>query len=328
MTDRLSGLLMIGLLGEKLSKAEKEAISLCPPAGFILFGRNCTEPVTAAALIDEIRQLYTQLKQLPPLIAIDQEGGPVRRLRHGFPFFPGAAELGESGSVAQSEDTARRLGLALKNLGINCNLAPVADLYPAGSQVLAGRCFASRAELAAPLVAAFVKGLQASGLAACVKHFPGHGTVRDDSHLALPESNVELSALKEHLEPFRAAIAAGVEMVMAAHLLFPVIDERAVPFSAFFLREVLRRRLGFDGVVISDDFDMAAVAGKQPAAAMAEAIRAGLDLCLWGRNLKPVADPAPLMIAFRRQLQALNQSRLADKIARVEDLRRRLGDGS
>lgn len=326
MIDRLSGLLLIGILGEKLSEEEKEAIRLYPPAGFILFGRNCAAPAKAAALIAEIRQLYGQLKLLPPLISIDQEGGPVRRLRHGFPAFPGAAELGEAGSPSQTKDTARKLAEALKKLGVNCNLAPVADLYPAGSRVLAGRCFGSSPESAGPLVAAFVRGLQAVGVAACVKHFPGHGAVSDDSHLKLPQNDFSLAELESHLAPFKDAIGAKVEMVMAAHLLFPGIDPQPVTFSSFFLEELLRRRLGFKGVVVSDDFDMAAVAGRPPAIAMAEALLAGLDLCLWGRNLKPVEDPAPIMESLRNRLAVLDQVQLAAKIDRVESLRRRLGD--
>ncbi|MEA3333176.1 MAG: glycoside hydrolase family 3 N-terminal domain-containing protein, partial [Pseudomonadota bacterium] len=265
---------------------------------------------------------------LPLIVAIDQEGGPVVRLKAGFPVFPGAAILGAAANLEKTRTTAQALAKALLEIGINCNLAPVADLFQASSRVLRDRCFGADPELVADQVKAYIEGLQCSGIAACVKHFPGHGTVVEDSHKMLPVSHLERSNLAPHLIPFAAAIAADVKIMMAAHLKFPVIDSRSVPFSPFFLNEIARLELGFSGLMISDDLDMAAVAGRPLAQVMVEGVKAGLDMALWGRNLKPVADPKPVMADFCQNMQncGLSKELLQDKIERIRLLRSSLLD--
>lgn len=316
-------LLMVGIIGEELSAFEQAAFKRYPPGGVILFARNCLNPDKTRLLVAKLQEISLAVSGLPLVVAIDQEGGRVRRLRAGFPDFLGAAALGAENDLAKTRSTAVGLARALLDIGINCNLAPVADLYKKGSQVLSGRCFGTDSDLVARQVATCIEGLQETGLAACVKHFPGHGTVIDDSHKKLPVSQLQREELKPHLEPFIRAVDVGVKLMMAAHLRFPQIDSHSVPFSALFLREIVRLELGFNGVLLSDDLDMAAVADRPLAEVMAAGLKAGLDMALWGRNLMPVIDPAPVCADFCRQMRAHfpDSEYLQVKIDRVRRLR-------
>jgi beta-N-acetylhexosaminidase len=286
-------LVMMGVEGVSLTPAEREVLAETPPGGIILFGRNCPSALACADLVAEIQGL-NHSGAPPVLIAIDQEFGPVCRLRDGMPAFPGAAELGEKGELSTTEMTAWHIGQCLSDYGINLNLAPVADLACPGSLVLADRCFAAEPSTVASQACAYIRGLQQSGLAACAKHFPGHGSVTDDSHAMLPVSSLTLDDLaSSHLLPFAAAVNAGVKIIMTAHLLFPEVDPSwPVTLSSLFLNHILRKQLGFDGVILSDDLDMAAMSsGDDVAMVMFQGLKAGLDMVLWGRNLKKGDDP-------------------------------------
>lgn len=324
MTDQdFSQFLVIGVAGEELSDFERSAFTRYPPGGVILFARNCVDPEKTGTLILELQELSLKASGLPLIIAVDQEGGPVTRLQAGFPQFSGAAALGAENHFEHTREIARALASALFSVGINCNLAPVADLYRAPSRVLHNRCFGSDPQLVAEHVRAFVEGLQNGGVMACVKHFPGHGCVVEDSHKQLPVSDLLRPDLEIHLIPFRAAIDAGVRLMMAAHIKFSAIDSRSVPFSPLFLTDIARIELGFDGVMLSDDLDMGAVADRPLAQVMVAGLKAGLDMALWGRNMRPVADPAPLIADFCRQmtLSFLDIEVLRPKIERVRRLR-------
>ncbi|MBN2332926.1 MAG: beta-N-acetylhexosaminidase [Deltaproteobacteria bacterium] len=322
----ITQLVMMGIEGTSLTPAEREVLSSAPPGGIILFSRNCPTVEACKLLVGEIQELAARHGAAPLLIAIDQECGPVCRLREGFPEFPGAALLGEKNELADTASTAWKIGGCLKDLGVNLNLAPVADLACSGSAVLAGRCFAADPGQVAAQVAAYIRGLQGSGIAACAKHFPGHGSVPGDSHTLLPTSDLSLESLQaSHLQPFFAAIEANVKVIMTAHLQFTAIDPRwPVTFSRFFLNDLLRRRLGFSGVILSDDLDMAAVAGDDLAATMVQGLSAGLDLVLWGRNMKKGDDPRRVFARLTASAAAMDeeqQKQLAEARARVAALR-------
>ena len=321
--EKISQLLMVGVIGESLSEFERSALKHYPPGGVILFTRNCLDPQNTKNLIAELQEISIKASGLPLIVAIDQEGGPVARLKTGFPGFPGAAILGAEADLGKTQGTAQALAEALLEIGINCNLAPVADLFKVESRVLRDRCFGADPKLVAGQVKAYIEGLQSRGLAACVKHFPGHGTVVEDSHKMLPVSHLERSELALHLIPFAAAIDADVKIMMAAHLKFSAIDSRSVPFSPLFLDEIARHELGFSGLMLSDDLDMAAVAGRPLSQVMVEGVQAGLDMALWGRNLNPVADPEPVMAEFCQDLQTcgLSKDLLQAKMKRIRILR-------
>ncbi|MBN2231695.1 MAG: beta-N-acetylhexosaminidase [Deltaproteobacteria bacterium] len=326
--------LIMGVEGPELTAAEHEVWASDPPAGVILFARNCPSRAAVTELLAALRETGRYdagAAGRPLVVAVDQEFGPVNRLREFSPPFPGAAELGAAADVHHTAAAAAAVGHWLAELGVNLNLAPVADLGAPGSTVLGGRCFGADPRSVARHVAAYVRGLQGAGVAAAAKHFPGHGAVIADSHRELPVSPLVLpSLMSRHLAPFAAAIAAGVRTVMAAHILFPRVDpNHPASCSAVFIEHVLRRRLGFDGAVLTDDVDMAALSGS-PAARMSRCLAAGCDGLIWGRNLGPVRDPRPVFDEMRRRLGAADaglDQRLAPAHGRIRGLCRWLSRG-
>jgi beta-N-acetylhexosaminidase len=219
------------------------------------------------------------------LLASDEEGGPVTRLdATGGPAWPAAAALGRLDDVAATEAVGAGIGAQCRHLGIDLALAPVADVNAEPRNPVIGiRSFGATPDLVARHTAAFVRGLQGAGTAAAAKHFPGHGSTRVDSHLGLPVVADDVATLHARdLPPFAAAVATGVRCVLTAHVLFPALDDRPATMSPPLL-ELLRRELGFDGVVISDAVDMGAIAGgvgTGPGAVAA--VAAGVDLVCIG----------------------------------------------
>jgi beta-N-acetylhexosaminidase len=257
-------------------------------AGVVLFAGNITGP-------DQLRTLTAGLRAHNPavLIAADEEGGAVTRLEAGAgSSFPGNAALGAAGDPDLTRQIAGAIGASLAAAGLNLDLAPVADLDASPQNPVIGvRSFGAGPELAAAHTAAFVAGLHDWQVAACVKHFPGHGRAAGDSHRELPSVPASLRQLRAaDLRPFAAAIEAGVRCVMTAHVVFPEVDPAPATLSARWLGGVLRAELGFGGVILSDALDMAAIgAGRRQAAAAVRAMAAGADLlCL------PASRPAQL----------------------------------
>ena len=247
-------------------------------AGVLLMARNISSR-------DQLRTLTRKLREHNPqvLIAADEEGGIVTRVEAATgSSYPGNAALGAIDDVELTRRVAASIGAMLADHGISVDLAPVADTdaNPA-NPVIGVRSFGARPDRVAAHTAAFVHGLQAAGVAACAKHFPGHGRTGADSHLELPSVAATLPELAAtDLVPFRAAIAAGVESVMTAHVLFPAIDSVPATLSRRLLHDVLRTDLGFDGVVVTDALEMAAIA-TPPADGAVAALAAGADLlCL------------------------------------------------
>jgi beta-N-acetylhexosaminidase len=198
------------------------------------------------------------------LAAVDQEGGRVNRFRafHTFVQFPPAWYAGATGDPAYVEAVAYLMAKDLASVGIMMNLAPVLDLSERADRSLVGdRAFGSDPATVGELGTAFLRGTYRAGAIAAAKHFPGHGATADDSHTTLPEIDLGPGPeLDRHLAPFKAAIAAGAEAIMTAHLLYPALDPRdPASFSAPIIRNLLRKELGFDGVVISDSIGMQAV---------------------------------------------------------------------
>ena len=249
-------------------------------AGVLLFAANLGSR-------EQTRSLVAQLRSHNPdvLIAVDEEGGIVTRVEaaHGSSY-PGNAALGAVNDVTVTRAVAQSIGAMLADRGISLNLAPVADLdaNPA-SPVIGVRSFGADPARVAAHTAAFVTGLQANMVAACAKHFPGHGRAAADSHVTLPSVAATLpELLATDLVPFRAAVEAGVRSVMTAHVVFPAIDEIPATLSRRLVTDILRRELGFDGVIITDTLGMAAIGDSAKTASGAiRAMAAGADLiCL------------------------------------------------
>jgi beta-N-acetylhexosaminidase len=249
--------------------------------GVILFARNVEAPEQVAELAFEARQLGGEW---PAWVSVDQEGGRVARLRAPFTEWPPMATLGRSGSEALAARFAGALAVELAAVGISLNYAPVLDIQtnPANG-VIGDRALAQTADAVAQLGRCIVKEMQGHGIAACGKHFPGHGDTAADSHTDLPVVEHALDRLRAvELVPFRAAIEAGVTSIMTAHVLMTALDEdRPATLSRAVVDGLLRKELGFGGMVVSDDLEMKAISGRRGLGdAAVAAVQAGCDALL------------------------------------------------
>jgi len=246
--------------------------------GVTLFARNIEGPEQLAELDHDLQELSTGL---PLWTAIDQEGGRVARLRTPFTEWPVMATLGRSGDETLAYRFGAALAAELTSVGITLDYAPVLDIHTNPKNVVIGdRALGEDAETVARLGAAVVRGLQDNGVAACGKHFPGHGDTALDSHFDLPLVEHPPDRIRRvELVPFREAIRANVACIMTAHILVPSLDEeRPATLSPTIIQGLLREELGFEGVILSDDLEMKAIAGAYtvPEAAI-QAIAAGCD---------------------------------------------------
>ncbi len=248
--------------------------------GVILFGRNIEVPEQVAELSAECEALG---RTMPAWVSVDQEGGRVARLKEPFTKWPPMATLGRAGKNADAlaERFARALAEELLAVGITLDYAPVLDIHTnPKNPVIGDRALAEKAEDVARLGRVIIRGLQGAGLAACGKHFPGHGDTSTDSHFELPLVEHAPDRLRAiEFEPFRAAIAEQVAFIMTAHVLVPSLDERRpATLSPDVVQALLRDELKFEGVILSDDLEMKAVSAHYavPDAAV-DAIRAGCD---------------------------------------------------
>lgn len=273
--------LMAGFDGKGLDRALRSLIADLRVGGLILFKRNVESPRQLAELCRSV-QHYARDCGLPPLfIAIDQEGGQVARLSAPFTRFPGNPAMRE---VSDATRFAQITAIELSWIGINMNLAPVLDAAPEGfDSIMAGRTFGSDPRWVAQLGETVIAGLQSGGIMAVAKHFPGIGRTRLDSHLDLPFLDADLSALEAYdLIPFHAAIQQQVAGVMLAHILYRHLDpEWPASLSTAIARDLLRRRMGFKGVVLTDDLEMGAITRHYGFdAAVRQVLRADIDVAL------------------------------------------------
>ncbi|MFD5629228.1 glycoside hydrolase family 3 protein [Streptomyces sp. NPDC127072] len=295
-----------------------------------LFGRNIASPDQLAALTAQLRAERDDV-----LVAIDEEGGDVTRLevRTGSSF-PGNHALGAVDDVSLTHDVAFELGRRLAACGVNLNWAPSADVNSnPDNPVIGVRSFGADTDLVARHTAAYVTGLQAAGVAACTKHFPGHGDTAVDSHHALPRIDVDRPVLDaRELAPFRAAIAAGTRAVMSAHILVPALDaDHPATLSRRILTGLLRGELGYDGLIVTDGMEMRAIAaayGIERGSVLA--IAAGADAICVGGGLADDDTVRLLRDALVSAVRTgeLPEERLADAAARVRDLARWTGSAA
>jgi len=253
------GSLVIDLEGITVSPEEVELLRHPLVGGVILFTRNYENLTQLKELCRTIRAA----RQEPLIIMVDQEGGRVQRFRQGFYSHPPLAMLG----ARFDKDRALALQLAqtagwlmaseILAAGLDLSLAPVVDINTGLSTVIGDRSFHADPQAVFRLAYAYIQGMQEAGMTATLKHFPGHGSVMADSHHDTPVDTRELKVILEvDLAPFQQLIHAGVHAVMAAHIIFPQVDALQVSFSRVWLQDILRKRLGFNGVIISDALDM------------------------------------------------------------------------
>ncbi|MBW2269770.1 MAG: beta-N-acetylhexosaminidase [Deltaproteobacteria bacterium] len=249
--------------------------------GVILFARNVESPAQLRRLLATLHAAAPA--ELPLLVSIDQEGGRVQRLRAPWTEWPPMRRLGERDRPEETSALGAALGRELADLGIDLDFAPVVDVDTnPDNPVIGDRSFARTPDAVGRHATALIEGLQGEGVAACAKHFPGHGDTDIDSHLALPRIDHSLERLRDiELPPFRAAATAGVASLMTAHVVAAALDsERPATLSRATLA-LLREEIGYDGVVFGDDLDMGAITDHfTPAEATRLALEAGCDALL------------------------------------------------
>jgi len=273
---------VLDVLGYELTAQEKEVLAHPLVAGVILFTRNFYDIAQLKALVKQIR-LYAQKEVV---IAVDHEGGRVQRFREGFTRLPSAGELLQHNSLEEAKKLAYASGWVMASELIACDIdfsfAPVLDINGI-SDVIGLRAFATSPDQVIALAGAYINAMQAVGMATTGKHFPGHGSVKADSHVALPVDNRPMSEIfNNDILPFKSLISQGaLNAVMPSHVVYSECDEQPAGFSHYWLQQVLRRQLGFSGVIISDDLSMhgASFVGDHVSRARS-ALEAGCDLIL------------------------------------------------
>ena len=314
---RIGQLLIAGFDGLELSPELRSIAREFGLGGVILFARNIDDPQQVADVAFEASRLTPDL---PPWVSVDQEGGRVARLKSPFTEWPPMATLGRAGDVALAERFARALAAELKAVGITLDYAPVLDVHTnPKNPVIGDRALSETAREVARLGSAIVQALQAEGIAACGKHFPGHGDTSTDSHHELPIVEHPPERLRDtEFVPFAAAIDAGVATIMTAHVLVPALDEkRPATLSRRIVTDVLRRELRFEGVILSDDLEMKAVATEYPVhSSSVMAIEAGCDgiLICSGDHATQVAALESLIHAVENG--TIPETRLDDALRR------------
>lgn len=309
--------LLVGLPGPDLDRPSAERLARLRPAGVILFARNLVSPARAVALLAALRQALPT----PAWFAIDQEGGRVSRLEPWIGPTPRAAALARAGEQA-TRDFGRATAHALRALGLNFDFAPVVDVCaPDATNGIGDRSFGTDPRRVVDLAAAFLDGLQAEGVAGCLKHFPGLGATRVDSHVELPVAAGDRRRAREvDLVPFRA-LAAGAAAVMVGHGHHPALDATAglpASLSEPIVEGLLRGEIGFQGLVVSDDMEMGAVAPLDVGGEAAwRSMRAGCDLLLYCADLERAEAARCRLAAAAREDRAFHD-RLLAAAARVE----------
>ena len=275
---------MLDLAGTSITQEEREMMLHPQTGGVILFTRNYHSPEQMTALVKEIHQLRSPHL----LVAVDHEGGRVQRFKEGFSHIPAAASYGHlyQKDKKLAKQLAKSCGwlMAAECLatGIDLSFAPVLDLGRGISGVIGDRAFHHKPQRAAELAHDFMIGMNEAGMQATGKHFPGHGSIKEDSHVSHPVDNRSYNDIfMQDMKPFEHMINCGLAAIMPAHVIYPQVDEKPAGYSSVWLQDILRKQLDFQGVIFSDDLSMAAagVAGDFGDRAKA-ALKAGCDMVL------------------------------------------------
>jgi beta-N-acetylhexosaminidase len=326
---RVGQMFMVSFFGEGLNEASRDFMRQMTPGGVGVFASNGVSPAAVTRSTNAWQALATQIGAgVPLLIATDQEGGTVQRLNDGFTPFPWGAALSAM-PFEQTAQVALMTATELRAVGVNMNFAPVADLYHPNGRFMSKRVWGHDPERVGTSIAAYVRAMQAHGVIATLKHFPGHGAAAD-SHVALPTVTFDRQALERELLPFRMGIATGAEMVMVAHLSLPSLDptpDLPATLSAPIVSGLLRNELGFQGVIITDAMDMGGVQqGFTPAEAAVRAVKAGIDMLATGPKL-PLREQLNMKRAILEAVQRgdIPRAQIEDSVRRILRLKARYG---
>lgn len=313
------GPVMVDLAGIALEPGDREFLAHPQVGSVILFTRNYESPEQLGRLVADIHAVRSP----PLLVAVDQEGGRVQRFRDGFTRLPPLAEIGRRYRANRGEGLAiaRELGwlmaAELRAVGVDMSFAPCVDLDYGLSRVIGDRALHSDAAAVAELAVAYMLGMRDAGMAATAKHFPGHGAVAADSHVALPVDRREWPDLEADFAPYRRMIANGLPAVMVAHVVFPAVDELPASLSRRWIGGVLRGDLGFQGAIFADDLSMAGAAAFGGIGARGRlALEAGCDVL-------PVCNDRAAAVALLESLEAA-----PDPVSRMRLVRLHGRDGA
>ncbi|MGB1702152.1 MAG: beta-N-acetylhexosaminidase, partial [Cycloclasticus sp.] len=278
------GPLMIDIDGVELSSVDREVLRHPLVGGLILFSRNYESVEQVSLLCEAVHKLRAE----PLLIAVDHEGGRVQRFKDGFTQIPSMQSLGKvymdnpTLGYEYAQQTAWLMAMELRQVGVDFSFAPVLDLDYGCSEIIGDRAFSTDKEVVSALAIAFQRGLTEAGMASIGKHFPGHGAVAPDSHVAIPIDERPLEEIMQNdVYPFKQLIQSGMKGMMPAHVIYQQADSVPAGFSEFWLKQVLRQQLGFGGAIFSDDLSMhgASVVGDFEQRAR-QTLKAGADMAL------------------------------------------------
>jgi beta-N-acetylhexosaminidase len=330
LQEKIGLLLMIGVSGHHPDNIVEQQMKKNHVASYLLFQKNTPTPRVTKTLTQELNQTAEKYHLPKLLIAIDQEHGRVIRLKEGITRLPAAYALGRLNNPKFVYDTCYISGCELRSLGINVNFAPVADINSNPENPIIGtRSFGEQPDIVSKMVRHAIQGFRDAGILCSAKHFPGHGDVAIDSHLDLPVSEKSLEELYQmELTPFQTAISESVPIIMTAHILYPKIDSIwPATLSPMILTKLLREKLNYKGIIISDDLEMKALNryGDHPDLAI-QMINAGCDMLIISENLTHDISVDSVYQALLKAVQnnMISEKRLNESVQRLLDLRKQL----
>jgi beta-N-acetylhexosaminidase len=338
LRQKAAQVLLLDFTGVETGTAQLRALlDESPPGGLMIMGRNAKSPAQVKTMVDFFQKRAADGgSPVQLLIAVDQEGGTVQRIRTGVPAIPSARTLGSTSTPARASEIATQTAAELMSMGVNMNLAPVADVVKGKSEFLYSRTYSGDPDEVADFVTAVTKAFDREGLITTLKHFPGHGSASGNTHTAAVVSNATKQDFeKVHLVPFEAGIEAGAEAVLVAHVVAKAYDAKHPATSSQKVVEgLLREQLGFDGIVVTDSLEMAAArtvgttVGPSGAKAVAQtavsALNAGCDLLI---STGSIASQLVILDTIVSAVKSgdLPLTRLNDAVTRILELKVRHG---
>ncbi|OGQ14872.1 MAG: hypothetical protein A3B70_08420 [Deltaproteobacteria bacterium RIFCSPHIGHO2_02_FULL_40_11] len=329
LEEKIGQMLMVGIEGTALTPKTQKMIQDLKLGSIIIYSHNVQSPTQLQSFILETQRIAKENTQTPLFVAVDQEGGSVARIRKNAFVLPSAMAIGATGSPKLSFLAGKLTAQNLKTMGINMNLAPVLDVNTNDENSVIGvRAYSDNPDLVAQLGMWYIEGLQSQNVAATAKHFPGHGETTLDSHFAIPTLKKDLTYLEDfHLVPFRKSIANGLDAIMTAHISVPALDPSGLPatFSYNLLTNVLREKMHFEGVIITDDLEMKAIQNEfDVGQAALKAIHAGSDIVMVGwTHEKKYQVYQTLLHAV--QTGKLSEERVNESVGRILALKQKRG---
>jgi beta-N-acetylhexosaminidase len=324
LEEKVGQMILTGISGTTMDANAKKLINQYHVGGIIFYKNNLANPAQTIQLVNQMKAENSS--NLPLFLGVDQEGGRVTRLPGGITNFPPNNEIGQVNNPEFSYKVGTLLGHELREFGLNLDFAPVLDINSnPNNPVIGDRSFGNNAEIVSKLGVQTMKGIQSQNVITTIKHFPGHGDTSVDSHLDLPIVNKSLEELKKlELIPFEHAIDDGADVVMVAHILLPQLDKtNPASMSKAVMTDLLRKQLGFTGVIITDDMTMGAITehfdiGK----AAVESVKAGSDIILVGHDYNNVVKIAS-SLKTAVQNGEISEQRLNESIERIIQLKRK-----